>query len=86
MIDRDPIELGAEIALGLGHKIAGEGAQIFHLPGIFRRDDETEVMPIVFSAVGEGAVVCLVVLLVEHGCILAVLGDAVALQIVNVLG
>ncbi|GFE66571.1 hypothetical protein KIN_36450 [Litoreibacter roseus] len=86
VIDGDPIEFGAEIALGLGHEVARESAQILHLSGVFRRDDEAEMMTVVFGARGEGAVVGLVVLLVEHGRIPAVLGDALALQIVEMLG
>jgi len=44
MIDGDPVELGAQIALGVFHQLAGEGTQIVHFFGVFRRDDEPEMM------------------------------------------
>ena len=57
VIDGDPIEPGAEIAFGVGHQLAGEGAQAFQLGGILRRDDETKVVPVILAALREGPLV-----------------------------
>jgi hypothetical protein len=44
VIDSDPVELRAEITLGIGHQLAGEGAKIGHLGRILGRHREPEVM------------------------------------------
>ena len=79
MIDGDPVELGAEVARGLAHEIAGEGAQVLHLARVLWRDDEPEMMPVVFAACGKVALVDGVVLRAEHRCVAAVLGHTIAL-------
>src|SRR6266536_1347469 len=61
MIDPNPIQPGAEIPLGLRHQIPGERLQIGELLRILRGHDEPEMMPIPFAAVGEGAVVGVIV-------------------------
>jgi len=81
VIDRDPIELGSEIALHLGGKIAGECLQVGHLGRILRRNDEAEVMPIVVAALRESSDISPVLLGIEHVRLLAVEGDTVALQV-----
>ena len=54
VIDRDPVELGAEIAFGVGHQLAGEGAKVGHLGRVLGRHGEPEMMPVVLAALGEG--------------------------------
>src|ERR1700716_1908722 len=66
VVDADPIELGAEIALGLRHEVPCECLEIGKLLSIFRRDDEAEMMAIPFAAIGEGAVIGVVALGIEH--------------------
>src|SRR3546814_4306865 len=53
MIDRDPIEIGAEIARHVVHQLAREGAQVRHVTGVLGRDDEAEMVSVLFAARGE---------------------------------
>src|SRR3546814_12269107 len=46
VIDRDPVEARLEILCHVGHEVAGEAPEVDDLPGIFRTDDETEMMTI----------------------------------------
>ena len=55
VVDRDPVELGAEIAFDIRHQLAREGAQVRQLGGVLRRDDEAKMVPVVFAAFGKGA-------------------------------
>ena len=50
----------SEVLLHLPHEVAGEAAQVAHLDGVFRRDDEAELMPVLPAALDEGAAVRLV--------------------------
>src|SRR3546814_18173951 len=54
VIDGYPVERCAEIALGVSHQFAGAGAQVLHLAGILGREDETNMVPVVFAACGAG--------------------------------
>ena len=85
MIDRDPIKLGPEVALCLGHEIAREGADVLHRSSVLGRDDEAEMVAVVFAGRSESPLVGGIAVAVEHGRITPVSGDALALQIVNVL-
>ena len=38
VIDRDPVELRAEVALGVGHQLAREGAKVGQLGRVLGRD------------------------------------------------
>ncbi|HEY8065105.1 MAG TPA: hypothetical protein VIF40_10315 [Methylosinus sp.] len=81
MVDGDPVEARVEVRLHLPHEVTGEASQVGHVDGILRRDDETELMTIVASALDEGAAVRLVL---ESGigvALLAVVGDAIAFEI-----
>ena len=49
MIDRDPIKLGPEVALCLGHEIAREGADVLHRCSVFGRDDEAKMVTVVLA-------------------------------------
>ena len=60
MVDRDPVEPGAEIHFHLTHEIAGEAAQVAHVGRILRCDDETKLVTIIPAALHEGAAVSLV--------------------------
>ncbi|WP_233141320.1 hypothetical protein [Haematobacter missouriensis] len=54
VIDRHPIELRAKIALNAAHQIAGVLGEIGKIGGIFRRDDEAELVAIILAAIKEG--------------------------------
>jgi hypothetical protein len=54
MGDGDPVQTGAEIALHLDRQGACKSPEVGHLGGILRRDDETEMMPVVEAASREG--------------------------------
>ncbi len=49
VIDGDPVEAGAEVGFHLLGEIPREGAQVFHIGGVFRRDDEAEMVPVVLQ-------------------------------------
>jgi hypothetical protein len=81
VIDPNPIEPGAEILFGLHHQVSGERPQIRKLLRVLRGHDEPEMMPISFAAVGERAIVGIVVLGVEHPAGGAVLRDTLPPQV-----
>jgi hypothetical protein len=81
MVDRDPVEPRAEVARGLIHELAAEATQASELARFVRRDDEPEMMPIVFAALCKGPAVCLISGRIEEFARRSVAGDAVALQI-----
>ena len=84
VIDGDPIEPGPKIGLHLPREVAGEGAEIGHLGGVFGRDDEAEMVAVVGRPIGEGCVIGAIVFGIEHPRLLAVESDALALQIGDV--
>jgi hypothetical protein len=84
VIDRDPIEARPEIALHLGHEVAGERLEVGHFSGILRRDDEAEVMPIVMAAAREGRRIEPVLRGAEHVGFLAAARDTVTFEVGNV--
>lgn len=81
VVDGDPVEARVKVCLHLPHEIAGEGAQVLHLRGILRRDDEAELVPVAAAALDEGLAVGLVLDGRVHPALLPVPGDAVALDI-----
>src|SRR5258708_7187185 len=81
VVDRDPIEPGAEIAFGIRHHLTGEGPQILQFTAVLRRSDEATMMPVVPAALGEGLLIGGVGTGIEHAGVGAVMGNAVALQI-----
>ena len=85
VVHPNPIELRAEIALGLRHQIPGELLKIGELLGILRRDDKAEMMPVPFAAIGERAVVGIVVLGAEHPAGGALLRYAFPAQVEQVI-
>ena len=85
MIDRDPVEPRAEVALRVLHQLAREGAKVGHLARILRRDGEPEMMPVLFAPFGESLRVGVVGGGVEHPGVRAVAGDAVALEVGDML-
>ncbi len=86
VVDRDPIEPGAEIAFGIRHQLTGEGAQILQFSGVLGRYDEAKMMPVVPAALGEGLLIGGVGTGIEHAGVGAVMGNAVALQIDDMIG
>jgi hypothetical protein len=65
VVESNPIELGAEIALHLRHQVSGEcrDRRLGRRPV---RHDESEVVAITFTAIDKGVVVSVVVLRIEH--------------------
>ncbi len=57
VIDRDPVELGIEIAFHLLHQIAGGLAQIRQLYAFLGRNNEAELVPVLAAAFQKGAAV-----------------------------
>ncbi|WP_246722021.1 hypothetical protein [Methylosinus sp. H3A] len=84
MVDGDPIEARVEVLLHLPHEVAGEASQVGHIAGVLRRDDETELVTIVASALDKGAAVCLILDLRIGVALLAVASDAIAFEIAQV--
>ncbi|WP_034931932.1 hypothetical protein [Komagataeibacter rhaeticus] len=54
VVDRNPIEFRAEIGFDLRHQVAGVARQVGEIPGILRRNDEPELMPVILSAIEKG--------------------------------
>ena len=84
VIDRNPIELGAEVVFHLPHEVAGEAAQVAHLDGILRRDDEAELMAVLPAALDEGTAVRLVLDGGIGAAFLAVARHPVAFEVAQV--
>jgi hypothetical protein len=57
VIDGNPVELCAEVARGIDHQLTGKGAEVGHLGRLFRRDDETEMVAVLFAPLDEGALI-----------------------------
>lgn len=53
VVDRDPVELGAEVAFHVRHQVAHEGAQALSVRVVLRRDDEAELVAVALAAVLE---------------------------------
>src|SRR3546814_21130767 len=83
VIDRDPVEPRREIPCHVRHELAGETPEVADLPGIFRTDDEAEMMTIILAARCEFGAVGAVPLRVEHRCVAPVASDAVAFEILD---
>ena len=81
VIDRDPVELRGEIALGLGHQNARECLKVREFGGVVGRDDEAKVVAITVAAFGEGMGVRRIQLRVEQAAGFAAPGRAVAAEI-----
>ena len=86
VIDGDPVQSRAEIPFGSGHQIPGEGTQILEIARVLRRDDEPEMMPVVFAARRKSAPVEIIAFRPEQVGVASVLADAVALQVAKMLG
>jgi hypothetical protein len=84
VVDRYPIEVGAEIPGGLIHEVSRELPQVGQLARVVGRDDEPEVVPVIFAALGEARAVHPVALRIEQLPALAVPGDPVALKVGDV--
>ena len=81
MVDPDPIELSAEIPLGLRHQVTGERLQVGELVRIVWGHDEAKMMSIPFAAIGECAVVSVVAISVEQAAGGAVLRHTLPPQV-----
>ncbi len=81
VVDRDPVEPCAQVLFHLAHEVAGEAAQIAHLAGVFRRDDEPELVPVLPAPLDEGAAVRIVLNAGIGAALLAVAGHSVAFEI-----
>ncbi|VTZ25775.1 hypothetical protein MPC1_2590002 [Methylocella tundrae] len=84
MIDRDPVELGAEVGFHHLHQVAGSLPQVGQLDAFLGGDDEAELVAVVAAPVEEGAAALRVALGGIDLPFLAVAVDAIALQIAQV--
>ncbi|MGY3146479.1 hypothetical protein ACVWYQ_003478 [Bradyrhizobium sp. USDA 3397] len=83
MIDRHPVEPGAETTRGLIHELAGKAPQAPELAGIIGRDDEPEMMPVVFTTLGKGAASGLIAGGVKQSAGLPIPGHPIALKVTD---
>lgn len=60
VIDRHPIQAGAQVGLHALHQVPGVGAQVFELLRILGRDDEAELVAVALATLLEGGRVRLV--------------------------
>jgi hypothetical protein len=84
VINRDPVEPGAEVGLHRLHQVAGGLPQVGQLDAVLGGDDEAELVAVVAAPVEEGAAVLGVALGGIDLALVAVAVDAVALQIAQV--
>jgi hypothetical protein len=81
MIDRHPIESGAEVLLHLAQKTAGEVLEILVLDRVLGRDDEAELVAVAVGPLEEGGAVGAVQPRIVEVAGQSLAGDAVALEI-----
>src|SRR5262245_13579296 len=81
VVDPNPVELGAEVLFHLAHEVARKTPQTRHLGGIFRRDNESKMMAVVFTAFRKAHHVNIIGLWPEHVRLLAIAGDALPAEI-----
>ena len=81
VIDCDPIQPRSEVMLHLLNEVTRKGAKVRHLGGVFRTDDETEMMPVVAGTLGKGAEIGVVRNGVEQPGPGAVFGDPLSPEI-----
>ena len=81
VIDGDPVEAGAQVAFGVGHEVAGESFDIREFAGVFGRDNEPEMMPVLLAPLSESLMIDIIALSAEHPGRIAILGHAVAAEI-----
>jgi hypothetical protein len=85
VIDGDPVEFCAKITLGVSYQHSGEGAKIGHLGRVLGGHREPEVMAVVLATLGKCPGVGVVGPGVEHPRISPIAGDALALEISDML-
>lgn len=83
VIDGDPIELSAEVLFHLPGEIAGEAAEIRHVHRVVGRDDETEVMAVFLTPLGESLGISVIAAGTEQVSLLPITGHALAAEIVE---
>ena len=83
MLDRPPVQAGAEILFHPRHQLAGKALEVAHLLGVLGRDDEPEMMAVVLAARRKLVAVEAVRLRAEQHALFAVARDAIALQIIE---
>ena len=84
MVDRYPVEFGAEIGLHLAHDVSGEAAQIGQAVAVLGRDDEPEGVAVLRAALDEGTAVAVIGVATIELTAPAIAGGAVALEIAQV--
>ncbi|MAN88743.1 MAG: hypothetical protein CL555_18655 [Algoriphagus sp.] len=81
VIDRHPIELGAEVGFHPAHEVAGIGRKVRQLRAVVGRDDEPELVAVILAAFQEGVAIRAVLGARIKLAALAVARGAVALDI-----
>mgnify|MGYP001555008315 CR=1 FL=1 len=81
VIDRRPIQPRSQVGLHPVHQVPGIGTQVVQLGPVLRRDDETEMVPVVGGPLLEGIQVGFVGLWPIGPARLAIAARAVALDV-----
>jgi hypothetical protein len=81
VVHRHPVKPRAEVAGGLVHQFPRKAPQARQLAGIVWRDDEPEMMPVPFAALGESPAVRFISGGIEQFPGRSIAGDAIALEI-----
>ena len=84
VLDGPPVEAGAEILFHPRHQLADEALEVAHLRRVLGRDDEAKMVPVVLAAGRELVAIKALAFRAEQHALLAVAGDAIALQIAEV--
>ncbi|CAM5187914.1 hypothetical protein CDEN61S_01603 [Castellaniella denitrificans] len=86
VVDRHPIEAGAQVGLHAAHEVARVGAQVFQFRAVLGGEDEAEMVPVVGAAFLEGVEVGGIGLRPVGLARLAIAAHTVALDVAQVLG
>ena len=84
VINRNPVELGAEISLHVGDELPREGPEIGHFGSVIGAHDKSKMVSVIPATLREGPFVREIGLSGEHACRFAGPGYAIALEIANV--
>jgi hypothetical protein len=85
VIDSNPVKFGSKIPLHIHHQLPRESTQVVHLSRVLRRNDEAEVVTIFLTSPSEGTLIGDLGSYIEQTSIRAIAGNAIPLQIVDVL-
>ena len=86
MIDGDPVERGAKVAFGVRHQFSRKRSQVRQILRVFRRNDESEVMPIIATSFSEGLLIRPIRVGIKQTGVGPVAGYSITFQVCQMAG